>query len=37
MNFGADPVPLPEGEVLVASGPLADGALPGETTAWLRR
>lgn len=35
--LGADPVPLPDGEVLVASGPLADGALPGETTAWLRR
>jgi alpha-glucosidase len=37
MNFGADPVPLPDGEVLVASGPLVGGALPGETAVWLRR
>lgn len=35
-NFGTTPVPLPSGEVLVASGPLADGQLPGETTAWIR-
>jgi len=36
-NFGTEPIALPEGAVLVASGPLADGALPGETTVWLRR
>nr|WP_227996691.1 glycoside hydrolase family 13 protein [Glycomyces albidus] len=36
-NFGSDPVPLPEGEVLLASGPLGEGELPGETTVWLRR
>ncbi|MFT4217057.1 MAG: glycoside hydrolase family 13 protein [Micropruina sp.] len=36
-NFGTEPVALPEGEVLLASGPLGDGRLPGETTAWLRR
>ncbi|WP_144761620.1 glycoside hydrolase family 13 protein [Curtobacterium sp. 9128] len=35
-NFGVDPVPLPDGEVVVASGPLGDGVLPGETTVWLR-
>ncbi|MCL1801406.1 MAG: glycoside hydrolase family 13 protein [Promicromonosporaceae bacterium] len=37
-NFGTDPVPMPKGEVLLASGPLPNpGELPGETTAWLRR
>jgi alpha-glucosidase len=36
-NFGTVPAPLPEGEVLVASGPLGEaGHLPGETTVWLR-
>ncbi|WP_377643640.1 alpha-amylase family glycosyl hydrolase [Oryzobacter terrae] len=36
-NLGADPVALPAGEVLVASGPLtADGSLPTDTTAWVR-
>lgn len=35
-NFGADPVPLPPGEVLVTSGPLGERVLPGETTVWLR-
>lgn len=36
-NFGDEAVPLPDGEVLVASGPLpADGTLPGATTVWLR-
>ncbi|MDN3311404.1 glycoside hydrolase family 13 protein [Microbacterium oryzae] len=37
MNFGDAAGPLPEGEVLLASGPLADGKLPGATTVWLRR
>ena len=36
-NFGTAPVALPEGEVLISSGELADGLLPGETTVWLRR
>ncbi|MCL1801612.1 MAG: DUF3459 domain-containing protein, partial [Promicromonosporaceae bacterium] len=37
-NFGTEPVPLPEGELLLTSGPLpTPGELPGETTAWLRR
>jgi alpha-glucosidase len=35
-NFGSEPVTLPEGEVLIASGPLGED-LPGATTAWLRR
>ncbi len=35
-NTGDAPVPLPAGEVLVASGPLDDGRLPGDTTAWVR-
>ncbi|TCU81566.1 alpha-glucosidase [Curtobacterium sp. PhB42] len=40
-NFGTTPVPLPSGDVVVASGPLGDaagvlsGVLPGETTVWL--
>jgi alpha-glucosidase len=36
-NFGTAPLPLPPGEVLLASGDLAaDGGLPPDTTAWLR-
>ncbi|WIE54984.1 glycoside hydrolase family 13 protein [Curtobacterium sp. MCBD17_003] len=34
-NFGTDPVPLPEGAVVVASCPIEDGLLPGESTVWL--
>jgi alpha-glucosidase len=36
-NFGTDPVPLPAGELLLASEPLADPtvSVPG-TTAWVR-
>jgi len=36
VNCGAAPVLLPEGEVVVASGPLAGGSLPPNTAAWLR-
>ena len=36
INFSDLPVPMPAGDVLVASGPLADGMLPAETAAWLR-
>ena len=36
-NFGTRPVELPEGEVLLASTELADGALPPDATAWLIR
>lgn len=36
-NFGAEPVALPAGEVLLTSGELCtDGRLPQDTTAWLR-
>ncbi|QPZ37931.1 glycoside hydrolase family 13 protein [Paramicrobacterium chengjingii] len=35
-NFGPEAIPLPAGEVLVSSGLLDDGTLPGETTVWLR-
>ena len=36
LNCGTTPVALPEGEVLVASGPLTDaGELPPDTAAWL--
>ena len=36
-NFGADPVSLPAGDVLLSSAPLGEGELPGATTVWLRR
>ena len=41
-NFGDEPVAMPEGELLIASAPLAaadDAAqqLPGATTVWLQR
>ncbi|USQ79002.1 glycoside hydrolase family 13 protein [Ornithinimicrobium faecis] len=37
-NLGADPVAIPDGaEVLVASSRLVDGAVPTDTTVWLRR
>ena len=35
LNASAQPIPLPEGEALMASGPIADGALPPDTAAWL--
>ncbi|WP_129788304.1 glycoside hydrolase family 13 protein [Promicromonospora panici] len=35
-NFGTDPVALPDGEVLLTSGPLAGTQLPASTTAWIR-
>lgn len=34
LNCGATPVPLPEGRVLIASGPV-DGTLPADTAVWL--
>jgi alpha-glucosidase len=34
-NFGHRAVPLPRGTVLVASGPLEEGLLPADTTAWI--
>ncbi|MEY9951681.1 glycoside hydrolase family 13 protein [Leifsonia sp. EB34] len=35
VNFGKAPLPLPEGTVILASGPLENGMLPQDTTAWL--
>ncbi len=35
LNCGSTPVPLPEGEVVAASGPVDDGTLPADTAAWL--
>ena len=38
VNFGVDAVPLPDGaDVLIASNELEGGALPHDTTVWLRR
>lgn len=34
-NFGTDPVPLPQGTVILASAPIDGGQLPPDTTAWL--
>jgi alpha-glucosidase len=36
LNCGDAPVELPDGELLLASGPV-DGKLPADTAAWLRR
>ncbi len=35
LNCGAAPVELPEGEVLLSSGPV-DGKLPADTAVWIR-
>jgi alpha-glucosidase len=37
INFGPDPLPLPDGEVLLASGDLIGGSLPTDTAAWIAR
>ncbi|GAA4813593.1 glycoside hydrolase family 13 protein [Nocardioides caeni] len=36
LNASTAPAPLPDGEVLVSSGPLAGGQLPPDTAAWVR-
>lgn len=36
VNCSERPVPLPAGEVLLVSGPAAEGVLPPDTAAWLR-
>jgi alpha-glucosidase len=36
INLGGSPVPLPAGEVLLASAPLDGDALPPDTAVWLR-
>ena len=35
-NFGAEPIALPDGDVLLSSVQLVDGRLPTDATAWLR-
>ncbi len=36
-NLGAEDVPLPEGDVIISSGPLTDtSAIPTDTTVWVR-
>ena len=35
LNAADGPVPLPDGEVLLASGPL-DGTVPPNTAVWVR-
>jgi alpha-glucosidase len=37
LNCGTSPVALPEGDVLVASGPLCGALLPPDTAVWLGR
>lgn len=37
VNFGAEPIELPDGEVLLTSAALEDGRLPQDATAWLAR
>jgi alpha-glucosidase len=34
-NMGGEPVGLPDGEVLLSSGPLAGAQLPPDTTVWI--
>ena len=34
-NTGATAIPLPEGIVIAASGPVSSGELPADTTVWL--
>lgn len=36
INMGEQSVPAPEGEVVLASGDIVDGRVPGDTAAWLR-
>lgn len=36
VNLGAAPVAVPDGEVLVASGPLHGGMVPPDTAVWVR-
>ena len=36
-NLGTEPVELPAGRMLLASGDLVDGRLPADTTVWIRR
>ena len=35
-NFGAEPIALPVGDILLSSAQLDQGRLPSDTTVWLR-
>ena len=35
LNCGTTPVPLPEAQVLLSSGPVERGQLPPDTSSWL--
>ena len=35
VNFDTEPIPIPEGDVVLASAPLNDGLLPGNSAAWI--
>jgi alpha-glucosidase len=35
LNVGAEPIDLPDGDVLLASGPVRDGKLGAGIAAWL--
>ncbi len=35
-NMGSDPIPLPEGEVLLSSGPSPDGELASDVATWVQ-
>ena len=35
LNSGEAPVPLPAGELMLASAPLLEGKLPPDSAAWL--
>jgi alpha-glucosidase len=35
-NFGDKPVKLPKGELMATSGPLVNGKLPANATAWVK-
>ena len=37
VNFGPNPLALPEGELVLASDELINRALPTDTTAWIER
>jgi alpha-glucosidase len=36
INLGADPVPLPQGQVLVASADVSAGTIPTDVAVWLQ-
>ena len=35
-NSGYEPASLPDGDVIISSGPLDDGRVPTDITVWLR-